>query len=217
MIWIWSDLHLFHGNVITYERRPFADVAEMNAVILRNWRETVKKRDTIICLGDVSLSNKENTAAAIKNMPGHKVLVLGNHDRARSVRWWHEVGFDEVYKYPIILDEFYMLSHEPLYVGPEMPYVNVHGHTHSSSFDNPRRINVSVEVIGYKPVSFEGLKYRDGQELGGVVSRTLDEIDNSIRELEQRLLDSQVYTREQLTPDARVILNGIDKCMGGRW
>jgi calcineurin-like phosphoesterase family protein len=85
-------------------------------------------------------------------MPGKKILVLGNHDRGRSLTYWYDIGFDEVYKYPIIYDEFYILSHESIYINHAMPYVNIHGHTHSENTTNLQKINVSVECTGYKPV-----------------------------------------------------------------
>lgn len=161
MIYIWSDLHLNHKNIIEYENRPFSSVQEMNKTLLSAWRTHIKGNDTIINLGDVFLSgDKESCTQIIKNLPGKKILVMGNHDRQHSLRWWLDVGFDEVYPYPIIYDSFYILSHEPLYVSKKMPYANIHGHTHSSSFDNPQMVNVSVDVLGFVPFSFDEIKIR---------------------------------------------------------
>jgi hypothetical protein len=67
-VYIWSDLHLGHGNVIRYCDWPFADVAEMNTALLHAWRSTVKNGDAIINLGDVSL--KLNTGRnVVKTTP----------------------------------------------------------------------------------------------------------------------------------------------------
>ena len=158
-IYLWSDLHLNHERIINYEQRPFANVTQMNQALLSAWSETVKSQDTIINLGDVAFSTSHaELQKIITNLPGHKILILGNHDRDKSVKWWQEVGFDEVYPYPIIYEGFYILSHESLYVGKEMPYVNLHGHTHGESTDNPQKFNVSVEVIGYRPILFDEIK-----------------------------------------------------------
>jgi calcineurin-like phosphoesterase family protein len=96
-IYIWSDLHLGHGNIIRYGNRPFSDMAEMNEALLYAWEVTVKPGDTIINLGDITLKFiKERLTETIHKMPGHKILVMGNHDRRKHVRWWMDVGFDEV-------------------------------------------------------------------------------------------------------------------------
>lgn len=164
MEWVWSDTHFFHENIIKYENRPFENAKEMNKVLLSNWRKKVKSKDILYHLGDVSLANKIETEKIIKSMPGYKILILGNHDRSHSEKWWREVGFDAVYKYPIIIEGFYMLSHEPLYVGPETPYANIHGHTHSESSVNKLKFNVSVENINYEPISLDVVK----QEIKGI-------------------------------------------------
>ena len=163
--YIFSDLHLNHKAVIGFEGRPFSSVYQMNKTILRNWRETVSSRDTIWVLGDVAFSTtKEELTSMIKNLPGIKKLILGNHDRSKSLQWWRDVGFVEVYPYPIIYQDFFILSHEPVYVSKEMPYVNIHGHTHSESSDNPQKVNVSVEVTGYAPVSLDDIITRRTKE-----------------------------------------------------
>jgi calcineurin-like phosphoesterase family protein len=166
MNYIWSDLHLNHEAVLRYENRPFNSVQEMNKTLIKNWRETVSSKDTIFNLGDVSFkTTKDELEKIIKNLPGKKVLILGNHDRSKSLSWWRDVGFDEVYPYPIIYEGFFMLSHEPLYICPEMPYVNIHGHTHGECFDNyVQRMNVSVENIEYKPVSLDDLVFKFKRE-----------------------------------------------------
>ncbi len=167
MVYIWSDLHLGHTNVIKYENRPFSSTEEMNQTILDNWKKTVKKQDTIINLGDVAFGiDRDSLRDMITSMPGKKMLIIGNHDRGRSLTYWYDVGFDEVYKYPIIYDSFYILSHEPLYVNDSMPYVNIHGHIHSETITNPQKVNVSVECIEYVPILFNKIKdmYRGENE-----------------------------------------------------
>lgn len=69
--------------------------------------------------------------------------------------------FDEVYFLPAVLEDFYILSHEPVYVNINSPYANIFGHVHG----NPMYQDVSarsfcacVERIGYAPVPFETVK-----------------------------------------------------------
>lgn len=131
---------------------------KMDKTILRNWRETVKGDDTIINLGDVFFKwSKERAQNVIQNLPGHKVLILGNHDRSHSVDWWREVGFHEVYPWPIIYKEWYILSHEEVFLNEKMPYINLHGHRHEVKLNKPCYINVCVENTDYKPVLLSSL------------------------------------------------------------
>jgi len=83
---------------------------------------------------------------------------MGNHDRQRSRKWWLEVGFDEVVEYPIIYKDFFILSHEPMYLNKNMPMVNVHGHIHGQKYEGNQHVNMSVEHWDYTPVNFEVIK-----------------------------------------------------------
>lgn len=156
-IFMISDMHFGHGNIIKYENRPFKNVLEMDLAIVGKWNNTVAKEDKIFVVGDVSFYNKEKTTNIIKGLNGYKILILGNHDK-HSINWWKEVGFDEVSKYPIIIDGFYILSHEPVYLTEIMPYTNIHGHIHHLKYDSKQYFNISVECINYTPINFEDIK-----------------------------------------------------------
>ena len=159
MVWLISDLHLGHDNIIAYENRPFINIFEMESAIKKNWASCVTKVDKVFILGDVAIhKSKQQVKEYIEGLPGYKTLIMGNHDLCHSVSWWHDVGFDAVSPYPIILDDFYMLSHKPLYLNSSMPYVNIHGHIHSKKIEGAKYVNVSVEQIEYKPVSFDEIK-----------------------------------------------------------
>ena len=57
---------------------------------------------------------------------------------------------------PIILNEFWILSHKPMYVNSNMPYANIFGHVHNSPIFNTyssQHYCVSVERINYTPIS----------------------------------------------------------------
>jgi calcineurin-like phosphoesterase family protein len=156
MVYIWSDLHLGHANIIKYGNRPFADVEAMNKALIHAWRVTVKPGDTVINLGDVSLKeNKEYLSTTIRSLPGYKILIMGNHDRKRPVKWWIDTGFNEVYKYPILYEGKYILSHDIVEAAKDSPFINIHGHFHQHIMDHPRYVNVCVEMTGYKPVPLE--------------------------------------------------------------
>jgi calcineurin-like phosphoesterase family protein len=158
-VFIISDTHFFHKNIIQYENRPFQDVEEMNDILIKNWNNIVKKNDKVFHLGDVSFSNKEKTKEIICKLNGYKILIMGNHDKQHPVSWWKETGFNEVYKWPIIYCQWYIFSHEPVYLSETMPYINIHGHTHSKKIESANNsfINVCIEQTQYKPILFKDL------------------------------------------------------------
>ena len=50
--WITADCHFGHANIIKYCKRPFKDLEEMNAILIKNWNERVSPGDIVIVLGD---------------------------------------------------------------------------------------------------------------------------------------------------------------------
>jgi calcineurin-like phosphoesterase family protein len=153
-----SDLHLYHGNVIKYENRPFPDLEAMNAFIVTAWNSTVSKRDFVYVLGDIAFGNKEMIKNIVSQLHGRIYLILGNHDQSRSVKWWMDCGFEWVSKHPIIYEERYIFSHRPIInLGTE--FYNVHGHLHSKLYtEDDRHFNVSADNIGYYPMDFNRVK-----------------------------------------------------------
>ena len=163
MIYVIADTHFNDNSIIKFTGRPFCDAEEMEYVIMQNWNKTVKLDDTVFVLGD--FFKKTNSKSVyildiLENLNGTKHLILGNHDReiSEDIGFWRVHGFDEIYKYPIIIDNFYILSHEPLFINSSMPYVNIHGHIHEKNYDHPQYVNVSVEQIDYTPVSLDSIK-----------------------------------------------------------
>ena len=151
-------MHFGHSNMIKYENRPFKDIYEMEEVIIRNWNNKIKKEYYVYVLGDVSFYPKEKTKEIINQLNGRKILIMGNHDKRKSTKYWKEVGFEDVSKYPILFDDKYLLSHEPRYeIASSRLYFNIHGHLHSKEVSNKPEMffNVSVERNNYRPVDFE--------------------------------------------------------------
>ena len=51
-VWFTSDTHFGHENIIRYCGRPFRNAEEMNAELIRRWRETVPDDGIVFHLGD---------------------------------------------------------------------------------------------------------------------------------------------------------------------
>lgn len=160
--WLTSDWHLGHANVITYDRRPFRDVAEMQTEIINRYNSRVMPRDSVLFLGDILFSSsKEDAKTLLGWMHGTKILIRGNHDR-RSRQWYLDVGFSEVLKSAVIdLPGIgrVLCVHNPLEAAthPEARYV-LHGHKHSAG-PMPRGkeagwLDVGVTAWNYFPVRF---------------------------------------------------------------
>jgi calcineurin-like phosphoesterase family protein len=81
MLWLTSDNHYFHNNVIKYSSRPFADVQEMNETLIKNWNAVVKPNDEVWDLGDFSFGNYMQTCAILSRLNGKHHFVMGNHDK----------------------------------------------------------------------------------------------------------------------------------------
>jgi len=151
-----SDQHFGHANIIEYESRPFSSVDEMNSYMMKKWNQTVSNKDKVFFLGDLCIPSRL-CAEIVSLLNGHKIMVMGNHD-CLSHKRYIDAGFDEVSRYPIIINDFYILSHAPLYLSKSMPYVNIHGHYHSKQMVGANYFNVSVELHDYEPVNFDDIK-----------------------------------------------------------
>ena len=157
-IWITADWHFGHNNIIKYCNRPFANTTEMNNTIIKNYNKVVGKNDLVYVLGDVSFLNTVSTAEIIKSLNGFKILIKGNHDH-KTNSGYRKMGFNEVYDKPIILNNLFILSHEP--ISPLMlgGFLNIHGHTHNTSENNVHnQFSACLEMTDYKPISLADIR-----------------------------------------------------------
>jgi calcineurin-like phosphoesterase family protein len=149
-----------HRNIIAYCNRPFATVSEMNKALIDNWNKVVRKGDKVIMNGDFALSGKDKIIEIGQQLNGHKTLVLGNHDGA-SLKTYYDAGFEMVSKYPIVVGEFFIVSHMPQYIQENGVYANIFAHVHTNPMYksvSSRSFCVSAERINYTPISFEIIK-----------------------------------------------------------
>lgn len=165
MIYFISDTHFSHTNIIKYCNRPFNNIDEMNNTIIDNWNKVVNDNDIVYHLGDFALYNNE-IKDLVSRLNGKIYLLRGNHDR-KTVTFYNNAGL-EVIPTQTKLDEYKLiLSHRPL-MDSQIPedYINIHGHIHNkliqdeldeSIYSKDKHINVSVDVIDFKPISINKL------------------------------------------------------------
>jgi len=178
-IWVSSDLHLMHENIIKHCNRPFANAKEMSEAIITYHNALVKPEDHWYNLGDVTMWRGNHMVHAfigmIKAMNGHKRLILGNHDHY-PIKTYLEAGFEKVRGTGRWMDNM-LFSHYPVHpISMGNAKACIHGHTHNAP-DYPSvrvtdgngvmhikpYVNVCVERTQYKPVSLEDLSARVNQ------------------------------------------------------
>jgi len=162
MIYIISDTHFNHKNIIEYENRPFNSIEEMNNAMIKNWNNIVTDDDIVIHLGDVGLGKESDLKWIVPTLKGHKILVRGNHD-TKSIKFYLECGFKEV-KSSFIMNfegQDILFSHRPEgRTGDTHDHYDLHmyGHVHAKDFHGAyptiarNGACLCVERWGYKPV-----------------------------------------------------------------
>jgi len=163
--WVIADSHWGHTNILAYCNRPH----NADELMVAAWKKRVKPADTIWHLGDLMLPKwqvKEWWQHRIAALPGHKHLILGNHDHRLSVSQFTTMGF-EVHKKPVWFnwgEQVVVMSHWP-YQGLDYFDLNLHGHTHNNAYHSSmasfqreklrKYRNLCVENTNYAPVSLE--------------------------------------------------------------
>ena len=165
-IYFIADTHFGDDNIRRYENRPFENTVQMEQEIIKRWNNVVKDTDRVYVLGDFGADKYEKDL--LNKLNGKIYLVKGNHDEY-SNDYYRNAGFIEVYDLPVILGDFWILSHEPLYVNSNMPYANIFGHVHNSPIYktySSQHYCVSAERIDYTPVSMKQImkKVKYGEE-----------------------------------------------------
>lgn len=146
-----GDLHLDHKNIIRYCHRPFRSIRQMNTKLVKNWNEAVSPKDTVFFLGDLANGRSKYW---LRKMNGNIVLIGGNHDPTGLPYFILHHGA-----------ELLLLIHDPVLAPPDWPGWVVHGHKHNNNlgkypFINRERrtINVSAELINYRPINLRDIE-----------------------------------------------------------
>ena len=171
-IWLTSDHHFGHHNIYSFTytdpygvvrrvRERFQDAHEGDAYMMEAWCRLVKPGDSVWHMGDVTMERSSNAKAwfvnKIRSLPGHKRLVLGNHDHL-SMDVYRDAGFQKI-KGSHKIDTL-LLTHYPLHPStiPKWCTAACHGHIHQNDSPPGRYINLCVEKTDYAPVPLEVVK-----------------------------------------------------------
>ena len=156
-VWLTSDTHFGHNNIIKYCNRPFSSVEEMDETLIQNWNKVVKPGDLVYHLGDVTMGVSHSRLDWIMNrLHGSKRLIVGNHD---DIPYLSSGGwFQKVMMWRPWNDGKLLFSHVPLHESSLMGgRINIHGHIHDKPSPKGPYKCVCVEQTNYTPVSIEDL------------------------------------------------------------
>jgi len=176
--WVTSDVHLGHGNILLYCKRPWlrdgdwyktdgdrpawvsgdikdARTNEMNEAMVRSWNEVVNPGDTVKHIGDfcfTSSKQRRTPADWEARLNGKIVHFKGNHDRSRDIKGMLTSATMKAGGYEMLL------IHRPPARIEEIPDfcdVVLCGHVHEAWdhkwVGNILILNVGVDVRGFKP------------------------------------------------------------------
>jgi calcineurin-like phosphoesterase family protein len=165
-----SDTHFGHKNILKFTGandeliRPFDSVEEMDEHMVERWNSVVGKGDIVYHLGDVFMGSKTSFDKVWSRLKGSKNLVIGNHD---DIRYLSSGGyFKEICMWKKMTYFGLLLTHVPVHLstiqhpGKEPWGVNVHGHIHEKPSPAGPYCCVSVEQVGYVPVSIDQLRVK---------------------------------------------------------
>ncbi len=160
-IFFTADNHFGHANIIRYDKRPFADVEEMNRVMIENWNSVVQPTDTVYHLGDVSIMRPESTREILDRLNGKIYLIRGNHDKAAE----HKLCRD---RFEWIKDYHFLalnggvkiaLMHYAMRVWDRRHYGSwqLYGHSHGRlpPDENVFSLDVGVDCWGFRPLKLQ--------------------------------------------------------------
>lgn len=159
-IWLFSDTHFDHSNIIKYCHRPYDSKNQMNQELLENWNEIVKENDPVYFLGDMSYGRGRRPIDYwLAKLNGEIFYIRGNHDRDAITR--ATVIPD---RYGIKYNDYkFLLMHDPHRPFGYDGWI-IHGDKHNNDlkeypFINQKNktVNVCAEVVNYTAISLDTL------------------------------------------------------------
>jgi calcineurin-like phosphoesterase family protein len=175
-IYFTSDTHFGHDNIIKFCHRPFKDVEEMNSELIRRWNEKVGPDDTIFHLGDFAFGGSDIWNNILKQLNGHKILIIGNHDiknlREGYMQYFDYVGPQlllNIEERSVYLNHYPFLCYGGSWGSPKNAVYQLFGHVHSgptsSGLDTERLVSlfkyqydVGVDNNNFTPISWSEVK-----------------------------------------------------------
>jgi len=144
-----ADHHWFHEAMIRMLRRPFANVTEMNEVMVERWNSVVKPNDLVYYAGDMFYKGRPKECEELFLRLNGKIHMAaeGNHDgvtkkfkhRFQSWEKRTEIVHDG---HTLVIDHYSMRVWNKSYHGS----YHVYGHSHGQLPEDPASLSFDVGV-----------------------------------------------------------------------
>lgn len=163
-----SDLHFGHKNVIEFDHRPFADVTEMDHALISLWNTRVQPDDNVYIVGDFCFRSERPAEWYLRQLKGHKFLILGNHDGPilNNPAALHYLEGVEKMMHVSDNGNQICLCHFPIaeWNGYHRGTWHIYGHIHNRKDETyefmktkERALNAGCMINNYTPASFQEL------------------------------------------------------------
>jgi len=164
-----GDPHFGHKNAIDFDERPFADVEEMDRILIEKWQAKVEPDDNVWVVGDMFYHNSKPFTWYLDQLPGNLNLIIGNHDkrllndaeamkRFNIVKLMHHVEVDGRH---ICLCHYPIASWYGMHRGCWHIFSHVHRTVDSEAvryvMSNGRALNAGCMLGNYEPATLEEL------------------------------------------------------------
>lgn len=155
-VYLTSDLHIGHTNIIYHCRRPFPDKESHDETIISNYNSLVGKDDHVYLLGDITFKGYEET---ISRLNGHKHIILGNHDVKK--KWYGLMSKPELQIVRVVDTHLLKYNGEHIWLShyPHRSWKNsshgayhAYGHCHGTMPPYNRSGDVGVDCNKFFPV-----------------------------------------------------------------
>lgn len=176
-LWVASDTHFGHKNIIHYCNRPYATVRKMDEDMIERWNARVSPDEDVLFLGDFAFASREYIIEVLAALNYRYLLwVPGNHDEKPLAMWEHPVepvweshGVKNV-EIVAPVHEFryegkrFVACHYPMkeWNGKYKGAIHLHGHCHTQHTPTKlqrmvaeKRYDVGVDMYG-GPVRITG-------------------------------------------------------------
>ena len=144
-LWLTSDLHLFHSNIIKYCNRPYSNCFSMNKDIIDTINKKVHQDDLLFNLGDIGFNSVKYITDELSKINCDQIFVSGNHDRKSLINALIEKYI--VFEKQTILNVYFNdvhykahLAHNPddIQYNNEENNIFLYGHLHDKEVKNKR-------------------------------------------------------------------------------